>query len=183
MIKIKKNKNNSEILSNSEIKDNKNTSILNTTNNNEEDSIFTNENASNIDDSNVTQFNPQPKKLNPRPKKNDKRDRPFAGNAQLDKMLKINQIKFNQSGVSNIDNSSFFVNSRVADQSGNKDGILNQSDIDEYVDDDDPGFDLFECDKIYQSNTSKQLAEQYGFPERAVFKSKESKMTLLFIMG
>ena len=95
----KKNKNNSEILSNSEIKDNKNTSILNTTNNNEEDSIFTNENASNIDDSNVTQFNPQPKKLNPRPKKNDNRDRPFAGNAQLDKMLKINQIKFNQSGV------------------------------------------------------------------------------------
>ena len=171
--KKKNNNNNSEIINNSEINENKNNSLLNSTNNNEEDSIFTNANASNIDDSNATQFNPPPKKINPRRKKDDKRDRPFAGNAQLDKMLKINQIKFNQSGVSNIDNSSFFVNSRLADQSStNKDGILNQSDIDEYVDDDDPGFDLFECDRIYQNNTSKQLAEQYGYPERAVFKSK-----------
>ena len=173
-IKSKKKKNNSEILNNSEINENKNNnSMLNSTNNNEDDSIFTNANASNIDDSNTTPFNPQPKKLNPRRKKDDKRDKPFAGTAQLDKMLKINQIKFNQSGVSNIDNSSFFVNSRVADQSStNKDGILNQSEMDEYVDDDDPGFDLFECDRIYQNNTSKQLAEQYGYPERAVFKSK-----------
>ena len=168
----KKNNNNSEIINNSEINDNKNNSLLNSTNNNEDDSIFTNANASKLDDSNATQFNPPPKKLNPRKKKDDKRDKPFSGNAQLDKMLKINQIKFNQSGVSNIDNSSFFVNSRVVDQSGNKEGILNQSDIDEYVDDDDPGFDLFECDRIYQNNTSKQLAEQYGYPERAVFKSK-----------
>ena len=168
-INSKKKKNNSEI-----INENKNNnSMLNSTNNNEDDSIFTNANASNIDDSNTTPFNPQPKKLNPRRKKDDKRDKPFAGTAQLDKMLKINQIKFNQSGVSNIDNSSFFVNSRVADQSStNKDGILNQSEMDEYVDDDDPGFDLFECDRIYQNNTSKQLAEQYGYPERAVFKSK-----------
>ena len=137
-------KNNSEILNNFEINENKNNnSMLNSTNNNEEDSIFTNANASNIDDSNTTQFNPQPKKLNPRKKKDNKRDKPFAGNAQLDKMLKINQIKFNQSGVSNIDNSSFFVNSRLADQSStNKDGLLSQEDIDEYVDDDDPGFGL-----------------------------------------
>ena len=166
--------NTSEILSTSTLKndDNKNNSILNTTNNNEEDSIFTNANASNIDDSNATQFNPPPKKLNPRKKTQDKRaEKSYAGNAQLDKMLKISQIKFNQSG-SNIDNSSFFMNSRV-DPNNTKDGnILNQSEIDEYVDDDDPGFDLFECDRIYQDNTSKQLAEQYGYPERAVFKSK-----------
>ena len=166
--------NTSEILSTSDLKnaDNKNNSILNTTNNNEEDSIFTNANASNIDDSNATQFNPPPKKLNPRKKTQDKRaEKSYAGNAQLDKMLKISQIKFNQSG-SNIDNSSFFMNSRV-DPNNTKDGnILNQSEIDEYVDDDDPGFDLFECDRIYQDNTSKQLAEQYGYPERAVFKSK-----------
>ena len=166
--------NTSEILSTSTLNnaDNKNNSILNTTNNNEEDSIFTNANASNIDDSNATQFNPPPKKLNPRKKTQDKRaEKSYAGNAQLDKMLKISQIKFNQSG-SNIDNSSFFMNSRV-DPNNTKDGnILNQSEIDEYVDDDDPGFDLFECDRIYQDNTSKQLAEQYGYPERAVFKSK-----------
>ena len=165
--------NTSEILSNSTINnDNKNNSLLNTTNNNEEDSIFTNANASNMDDSNATQFNPPPKKLNPRRKNQDKRaEKSYAGNAQLDKMLKISQIKFNQSG-SNIDNSSFFMNSRV-DPNNTKDGnILNQSEIDEYVDDDDPGFDLFECDRIYQENTSKQLAEQYGYPERAVFKSK-----------
>ena len=104
---------------------------------------------------------PPPKKLNPRKKTQDKRaEKSYAGNAQLDKMLKISQIKFNQSG-SNIDNSSFFMNSRV-DPNNTKDGnILNQSEIDEYVDDDDPGFDLFECDRIYQDNTSKQLAEQY----------------------
>ena len=166
--------NTSEILSNSTINnENKNNSILNTTNNNEEDSIFTNANASNMDDSNATQFNPPPKKLNPRRKNQDKRaEKSYAGNAQLDKMLKISQIKFNQSG-SNIDNSSFFMNSRV-DPNNTKEGnnILNQSEIDEYVDDDDPGFDLFECDRIYQDNTSKQLAEQYGYPERAVFKSK-----------
>ena len=166
--------NTSEILSTSTLNnaDNKNNSILNTTNNNEEDSIFTNANASNIDDSNATQFNPPPKKLNPRKKTQDKRaEKSYAGNAKLDKMLKISQIKFNQSG-SNIDNSSFFMNSRV-DPNNTKDGnILNQSEIDEYVDDDDPGFDLFECDRIYQDNTSKQLAEQYGYPERAVFKSK-----------
>ena len=67
--------NTSEILSNSAINnaDNKNNSILNTTNNNEEDSLFTNANASNIDDSNATQFNPPPKKLNPRRKNQDKR--------------------------------------------------------------------------------------------------------------
>ena len=166
--------NTSEILSNSTLNnaDNKNNSILNTTNNNEDDSIFTNANASNIDDSNATQFNPPPKKINPRRKNQDKRaEKSYAGNAQLDKMLKLSQIKFNQSG-SNIDNSSFFMNSRV-DPNNTKDGnILNQSEIDEYVDDDDPGFDLFECDRIYQDNTSKQLAEQYGYPERAVFKSK-----------
>ena len=67
--------NTSEILSNSEIinAENKNNSLLNTTNNNEEDSIFTNANASNMDDSNATQFNPPPKKLNPRRKNQDKR--------------------------------------------------------------------------------------------------------------
>ena len=89
--------NTSEILSNSTINnDNKNNSLLNTTNNNEEDSIFTNANASNMDDSNATQFNPPPKKLNPRRKNQDKRaEKSYAGNAQLDKMLKISQIKFN----------------------------------------------------------------------------------------
>ena len=170
----KKNKNNvsnTERENNSEINGG---SMLNSTVNNEDDSIFTNANASNIDDSNTTQFNPQPKKLNPRKKKGDeRRDKPFAGNAQLDKMLKLGQLKFNQSSASGVDNSSFFANSRVADQSGaSKSGALNQSEIDEYVDDDDPGFDLYECDRIYQNDTSKKLAEQYGYPERAIFKSK-----------
>ena len=43
--------------------------LLNYSNNNEEDSIFTNANASNIDDSNSTQFNSPPKKINPRKKR------------------------------------------------------------------------------------------------------------------
>ena len=79
-----------------------------------------------MDDSNATQFNPPPKKLNPRRKNQDKRgEKSYAGNPQLDKMLKISQIKFNQSG-SNIDNSSFFMNSRVDPNNTKEGNILNQ---------------------------------------------------------
>ena len=125
-------------------------------------------------DSNVTAFIP-PKKLNPKTKKSDERDKkPFGGTSQLDKMLKLGNLKINQSESSNImDSSSFFQNSHLGNIGmDSKIMDLSQSEIDEYVDDDDPGFDLYECDRQYQNDTSKKLAEQYGYPERAVYKSK-----------
>jgi hypothetical protein len=134
---------------------------LNNTNKNEtneEDSIFANMNES--QDSNVTAFIP-PKKLNPKTKKTDERDKkPFGGTTQLDKMLKLNNIKINQSESSNImDSSSFFQNSHFGNIGmDSKIMDLSQSEIDEYVDDDDPGFDLYECDRQYQNDTSKKLA-------------------------
>ena len=48
-----------------------------------------------------------------------------------------------------IDSSSFFQNSHsFLNNSQNK---QNQSEIDDYVDDDDPGFDLYECDNDYEN--------------------------------
>ncbi len=49
------------------------------------------------------------------------------------------------------------------------------SNNDEYVDDDDPGFDLYECEAEYFNETCKKLSDQYGFPKRAVCKTKKSK--------
>ena len=163
-------------IDNSNISNNKSfNSKLNNTNKNEtneEDSIFANLNES--QDSNVTAFIP-PKKLNPKTKKSEERDKkPFGGTSQLDKMLKLGNLKINQSESSNImDSSSFFQNSHLGNIGmDSKIMDLSQSEIDEYVDDDDPGFDLYECDRQYQNDTSKKLAEQYGYPERAVYKSK-----------
>lgn len=59
-----------------------------------------------------------------------------------------------------VESNSFFQNS-----------IDNAFD-DEYVDDDDPGFDLFQCEIKYFKDTCKRLSEQYGFPSRAIKKSK-----------
>ena len=159
-------------LNNLNTSNNINNSNLNNTNNNEEDSIFANEkNLNESKDSNATSFVPL-KKLNPKTKQIDDRDKkPFGGTSQLDKMLKLSSIKINQSNSNLMDSSSFFQNSHIGNINGDiKD--ISHLEIDEYVDDDDPGFDLYECDREYQSDTSKKLAEQYGYPERAVYKSK-----------
>mmetsp|Transcript_22308 Transcript_22308/g.19172 ORF Transcript_22308/g.19172 Transcript_22308/m.19172 type:complete len:264 (-) Transcript_22308:1082-1873(-) len=71
------------------------------------------------------------------------------------------------------DESSFlnntFVISALEDQFQNA--------IDEYTDDDDPGFDLYEVAERDFVRVAKQLADKYQFPERAVapdrHKSKE----------
>jgi hypothetical protein len=50
--------------------------------------------------------------------------------------------------------------------------ILQNDDIvDEYVDDDDAGFELYECEHEFFKETCKKLSEQYDYPKRAVFKS------------
>ena len=44
--------------------------------------------------------------------------------------------------------------------------------IEEYQDDDDPGYDLYECDIEYFRDTCQKLSEDNDFPHRGVYKSK-----------
>jgi len=99
----------------------------------------------------------------------------FQPNKQLDNMINPNlnnnlfaAIHTNQE---NLDTSSFFHNSHsiIVQQD---DSNINYTTIDEYVDDDDPGYDLYECEVEYFKETCKKLAEQYDFTKRAVYKSK-----------
>lgn len=61
-------------------------------------------------------------------------------------------------------------NNTLNNEHNDKDSINSQED--EYVDDDDPGFDLYECEMQHFSDTCKKLSEQYGFPRRAIKKKK-----------
>lgn len=90
-------------------------------------------------------------------------------------MLNNNNLNDSQA----IDSSSFFHNSQSimnmnAISNTNRDDsvLIMQSLIDEYVDDDDPGFDLYECEFEFFKDTCKKLSEQYDFPKRAIYKSK-----------
>ena len=75
----------------------------------------------------------------------------------------------------NIDSSSFFQNSQsMIIQQDDSNINLNIGEIDEYVDDDDPGFDLYECYQEFFKETCKKLSEQYDFPKRAIAKKKKS---------
>ena len=44
--------------------------------------------------------------------------------------------------------------------------------IEEYQEDDDPGYDLYECDIEYFADTCQKLSEDNDFPHRGVYKSK-----------
>jgi len=44
--------------------------------------------------------------------------------------------------------------------------------IEEYQDDEDPGYDLYECDIEYFADTCQKLSEDNDFPHRGVYKSK-----------
>jgi len=48
---------------------------------------------------------------------------------------------------------------------GNKEGV---EIIDEYVDDEDPGFELYEIYEEYFESSCKELATRFGFPARAI---------------
>ena len=47
--------------------------------------------------------------------------------------------------------------------------------VDEYQDDDDPGFDCYEVGEKDFPRVAKQLAEKFGFPQRAVAVSKKKE--------
>lgn len=143
----------------------------------EDDSMFNQLNtSSNNNNNNNSNSNNTVKKLNA----NSTKSKPFTGSYQLDKMLQLQKLKMehytnhhnnpNNSNNSNMmDSSSFFQNSQSLIY--HEDNPHNQSDIDDYVDDDDPGFELYECARKCIDEISKNLSEQYGFPERAFYKS------------
>lgn len=95
----------------------------------------------------------------------------FDTDQQFDYIIKnsklISELDHQNYDINN--ESSFFQNSKNKIVEGNEDSndeILSISD--EYVDDDDPGFDLYECEIEYFRDTCKKLSEQYGFPKRAI---------------
>ena len=60
-------------------------------------------------------------------------------------------------------------------------GVLLEEDaVDEYEDDDDPGFEAFECSEADLSTVSTQLAEKHGFPQRATLKNRRTTEWKLF---
>ena len=44
----------------------------------------------------------------------------------------------------------------------------NNEAIDEYVDDDDPGFELYEIYEEYFESSCKELATKFGFPAKSI---------------
>lgn len=78
----------------------------------------------------------------------------------------------NQNESQNMDSSSFFHNTQSILHPNPEDSQILNSMVDEYVDDDDPGFDLYECEMEFFKDTCKKLSEQYDFPRRAIYKSK-----------
>ena len=78
----------------------------------------------------------------------------------------------NHNDSGQMDSSSFFHNSQSILVHNEDSNLIANSMIDEYVDDDDPGFDLYECEFEFFKDTCKKLSEQYDFPRRAIYKSK-----------
>ena len=51
-------------------------------------------------------------------------------------------------------------------------GEFVKEDVDEYTDEDDPGFEIFNCNEENFAKLSMELAENYGFPQRACIVKK-----------
>lgn len=72
----------------------------------------------------------------------------------------------------NNDSSLFFQNSHSFVLAGLEDQHSTQI-VDEYVDDDDPGFDLYEVEEKDFTKVCKKLAEKFNFPSRACQPEKK----------
>jgi hypothetical protein len=105
----------------------------------------------------------------------DKINFKFSASSGLENMIK-NNVNTNLFSIvntrnSNPDQSSFFQNTQSMMLNPNDESNQNSM-LDEYVDDDDPGFDLYECEQEYFKETCAKLSEQYDFPRRAILHSK-----------
>ena len=79
----------------------------------------------------------------------------------------------------NNDSSLFFQNSHSFVLAGLEEQHTTQS-TDEYIDDDDPGFDLYEVEEKDFPKVCKKLAEKYNFPQRACIADKKKSTFLNF---
>ena len=135
-------------------KEENNLDTLNNSNKLEEDSLFTNNNI-NSNNENTNEEN-------------------IINNTEEKDLL-------NQSFGANEDNKDIFQNVNYRINSDKEMFNNKENTIEEYVDDDDPGFDLYECDIEYFRDTCKKLAEQSDFPHRGVYKSKYKNYTQIKI--
>ena len=82
-----------------------------------------------------------------------------------------NDSLFNDSQNESFKDTSMKLNRLTeADLKNNYDNTKNK--IDEYENDDDPGYDLYECDVEYFQDTCQKLSEDNDFPHRGIYKSK-----------
>lgn len=82
-------------------------------------------------------------------------------------------------GQPNNDSSLFFQNSHSFVLAGlglEEQNNANVPFVDEYVDDDDPGFDLYEVEEKDFGKVCKKLAEKYNFPLRACLPEKKKSI-------
>ena len=93
------------------------------------------------------------------------------------------QIDVGDDSTFNENNNNNNTNNKNKSIEDNNYNILNEEDIknnyknekntiEEYQDDEDPGYDLYECDIEYFADTCQKLSEDNGFPHRGVYKSK-----------
>jgi len=100
-------------------------------------------------------------------KKSDKNEDPV--NQMTDKMQNIGHVPSIIHGDQN--ESSFLKDNSFVFPSENK-----KENVDEYIDDEDAGFDIYEVDEKHFEANCKELADKFNFPARSFFpESKPEK--------
>ena len=81
-------------------------------------------------------------------------------------------VNYDEEENNKSNNESSIINTQLneKDLKNNYDNTKNTTE--EYQDDDDPGYDLYECDIEYFRDTCQKLSEDNDFPHRGVYKSK-----------
>ena len=144
---------------------------INLNNNNNNNNIFTTEDDLNNNENNNN---------------NDKESKKVLNNSfgEMNNNIQIDvgdDSTFNENNNNNNNNNN--TNNKNKSNEDNNYNILNEEDIknnyknekntiEEYQDDEDPGYDLYECDIEYFADTCQKLSEDNGFPHRGVYKSK-----------
>jgi tRNA A-37 threonylcarbamoyl transferase component Bud32 len=110
---------------------------------------------------------------------------------EINKLKDRVKLNITEDNSNNAFNESFFAN-HDGDELNKTNTLVNEGEEiiydktsensldDEYVDDDDPGFDLYECEPQHFNDTCKKLSEQYDFPRRAIKKKKPNEKTKPF---
>ena len=51
--------------------------------------------------------------------------------------------------------------------------------VDQYIDDDDPGFEIYEVQELHFEESCKELAEKFNYPARSIKPSKSNPKNLI----